>query len=1114
MSFMSRGAIFWIFVELSGGLGLQANLGAQIPAFPGAEGFGAYATGGRGGDVYSVDNLNNSGPGSFAEAIATVPENGRTILFAVSGYIHVNKTVLGRSRVTIAGQTAPGDGIGFKDGTFIISGDDIVIRHTRFRYRDQAARGDCIDIDDGITNVILDHVSLGFSTDENISSFEQNPRPDLLTFQWSLNSWGLEDHSAGGLWDLERVTNHHSLWAHNHTRNPKARPYGLLDWINNVTFDWDIGFIMGDSQTPASWKANVIGNYFVCPPGNLRSVALEKASIDRNGNHNFTLHVASNLFDNNGNSLLDGSDRGYDIASGSYRISGSPIVVAGPQVPVTRDPPLTAYKKIVSAAGPLRLDAASSIPLRDEVDTILMDNLVTRTRNHVSHEDQTGASDGGMGSLSSIPPPADSDRDGMPDGWELTLGWNPTVQDHNTPLPDSGGIIAGWTFFPPGTPAGYTRLEEYLHFLAIPHATIPRSVPGDPTSVITDLRKFTRGFDREPVVFTLANVTNGTAQLRADGHTVEFAPAPGFSGRAGLEFTVTDGDGSTWTQTLAVLVSTIGRSRSLLWNGDGISNLWDSSTPNFLDESEAVAFSAGDRVLFDDSGFNSPDINIREALFPGIVRVDATRDFTFGGSGSIGGPMSLIKSGEGSLTLGNSGPNTFLQGTFIREGEVNLASPGALGAGPVVLENEARLHLGTLTLGEANSLTIAGSPTITGGNRGGLTDIHDVSGQGTLNIRVTDGVLDLAGSLEEFNGTLRFSGGNTVRFYGSTGSANTGFDLGSGPIRLNKRSSVDTVKLGALSGGADSILEGASGGGNTSPTTYSMGQKNLDTIFEGSIRDGQGTTGIIKNGAGTLTLSGVNTHTGPTTVNGGTLLIDGNNGSSAMTVNSGGTLGGTGTIGGLLTVQPGGIISPGDGGSRALTCNNGVTLNSPVMRFDLTASPSGENDRIILGGGLLTMTGTQTYRFRLVDGFLRPGTYTLIGGGANTSAAGVPLVHDLPAGTGQTYSLRRPPSGNGECYVRLVVTGTIAQFLRGDCNADGSVDISDAMASIFFQFLGGALSCVDAADVDDDSETDLTDIIYLLAYLFLEGPAPGEPYLSCGPDPTPDALSCESSGCP
>ena len=104
-----------------------------LPAFPGAEGYGGNATGGRGGDVYIVTNLNASGAGSFAEGIATVPAAGRTIVFAVSGHIHINGLRLTASKVTIAGQTAPGDGVGLKDGTFRISGDEVVVRHMRDR---------------------------------------------------------------------------------------------------------------------------------------------------------------------------------------------------------------------------------------------------------------------------------------------------------------------------------------------------------------------------------------------------------------------------------------------------------------------------------------------------------------------------------------------------------------------------------------------------------------------------------------------------------------------------------------------------------------------------------------------------------------------------------------------------------------------------------------------------------------------------------------------------------------------------------------------------------------------------------------------------------------------
>lgn len=507
---------------------------AQLPAFPGAEGFGAFATGGRGGDVYCVTNLNASGPGSFAEALATVPAGGRTITFGVSGYIPINKARITESKVTIAGQSAPGDGIGFKGGPLIIAGNDIVIRHARFRYGRQAAGGDCINLERGVTNVMLDHLSLQFSTDENLSSFSKNPRPDLLTFQWSINAWGLETHSCGGLWDVNRVTTHHTLWAHNHTRNPKARPDGLLDWANNVTFDYEIGFIMGDSASVADWKANVRGNYFIRLSGGENSHALEKARPTTNGHFNFTLHVSNNLFDKNGNSVLDGKDYGYDIASGSYSNSTTPISVKG-GVPVQLDSPLLAYKKIASQAGALRLNAAFPKPVNDEVDTILINNLLALKRHHVRHQNETGASHDGFGQLESTPAPTDTDADGLPDFWEQATGSDPKRANQNDSVPANAFV-----------PTGYTRLEEYLHFLATPHGVI---TPKNALEV--DLRRYTRGFVNQPR-YEVSHATGGSVTV-ASG-IARFTPTPGSVGRARLQFTVRDADGGTWTQDFLLLV--------------------------------------------------------------------------------------------------------------------------------------------------------------------------------------------------------------------------------------------------------------------------------------------------------------------------------------------------------------------------------------------------------------------------------------------------------------------------------------------------------------------------------------------------------------------------------
>lgn len=521
--------------------------GQSLPAFPGAEGAGAYAKGGRGGDVYYVTNLNSSGPGSFAYGLTTgVPSAGRTIVFGVSGYANVSGTLrLVASKITIAGQTAPGDGFGLKGGTFRISGDDIVIRHLRFR---NGVSADTINVDSGSINSIFDHCDVLFGKDENFSSFK-NP-PDNLTFGWSMNAWGLESHSCGGLWDQNHATSHHSLWAHNHTRNPKARP-AVLDWVNNVTFDWDIGFILGDSQTPANWNSNVIGNYFLSTTSKTR--ALEKGGRDRDGNWNFHVYLEDNRMDGNVNGQLDGTDTGWGMVSGDVEHLTAPVANIG--APVTRDDPLTAFKKVVSATGPLRLDADATVPLRDEVGAILINNLVTQRRHHISNVSQTGASEGGWGMLRSTAAPTDSDRDGMPDFWETALGFNPGADDHNTVFASSGGFLAAGTFFPAQTPAGYTYLEEYLHFLAIPHGVVAKNTTSDPSFLEIDLRKYTSGFAKAPG-FTVSDVTGGSiSQSGPGGALVRFTPTLNGVGRAQFRFAVTDGDGSTWTQQFAILIS-------------------------------------------------------------------------------------------------------------------------------------------------------------------------------------------------------------------------------------------------------------------------------------------------------------------------------------------------------------------------------------------------------------------------------------------------------------------------------------------------------------------------------------------------------------------------------
>ena len=553
-----------------------ASAWAQIPAFPGAEGYGAYATGGRGGDVYHVTTteINNTDPGSFYYGITTVPAGGRTIVFDVSGYIRIPSGSgwnFSADNVTIAGQTAPGDGIGFYNASLNITGDDIVLRHLRFRRGHTDASGDCLDIGAN-SRTMLDHLSVGFSTDENISSF--NSAPTDLTFQYSINGWGLEGHSAGGLWDQNTATTHHTFWPYNHTRNPKARPV-MLEWINNVTFGYDIGFIMGDSQTSYDWRSNLIGNYWIGPPGNTHLTTLTSGLIADNGRPNFSIYLEDNLIDVDGDGILNGVDRGYDIAQGTgyapgtggltpgaYGYYASPTAMAGSPAGVVNDSPLLAYKKVVSNAGALRLDSSFAGGLRDQVDVITFDYLEHQVNVWNDSYGKTGIEDpgeiGGLGTLSSTTAPTDTDQDGASDRYENAVGWDADADDHNTVF--SGAELAGGsTFFPTTTPAGYTYLEEYLHFMASPHTYVDENGYVD-----IDLAHYTSGFNAPSILFVISNVEGGTVSTQngsgavlGDGHTVRFTPAPGTTGRAWFDFTVTDGDGESWTQRFMLIVAEV-----------------------------------------------------------------------------------------------------------------------------------------------------------------------------------------------------------------------------------------------------------------------------------------------------------------------------------------------------------------------------------------------------------------------------------------------------------------------------------------------------------------------------------------------------------------------------
>ncbi|HOB33848.1 MAG TPA: pectate lyase, partial [Verrucomicrobiota bacterium] len=293
-------------------------MNAQVPAFPGAQGFGRFATGGRGGSVYYVTTTNDSGPGSFRDAVS---QPNRTVVFAVSGVIDYKPPRYNvKNNITIAGQTAPGDGVVlYGDGIGYTDADNTITRFIRFRMGKNGTGEDTVTVARG-SNMIFDHISATWSLDE-VFSVSGSPDPSGITIQSSIIGQGLEEHSAGGLIQTAGgVSIVGSLYIDNGTRNPKVK--GVNEFVNNVVYNWKTdAYILGDSAGDS--YANVIGNYFINGPNSGSSGAFSR------GNLNFHLFAADNWQDKNRNGVLDGvllMQSDYDV--NDWQASPYPYPVA------------------------------------------------------------------------------------------------------------------------------------------------------------------------------------------------------------------------------------------------------------------------------------------------------------------------------------------------------------------------------------------------------------------------------------------------------------------------------------------------------------------------------------------------------------------------------------------------------------------------------------------------------------------------------------------------------------------------------------------------------------------------------------------------------------------
>jgi hypothetical protein len=419
-------------------------------AFPGAYGFGCQASGGRGGSVYKVTNLNNSGSGSFRDCVKN--DNG-TVIFDTGGTVTLaTRLNVYNSNVTVAGQTAPGGGFCVRNGVMYIRNfENWIIRHMRFRLGRHSGTSegsenqfDSMTITNGV-NVIVDHCSFSWGCDENVDIKDLS---NNLTIQWCILTEPLNFQGHGYELILEPngiantyMTLHHNLFANQLGRNPRgSNEYGAILWenINNVAYNW--GGTEGDWGAWACCDSsehsdlNWVGNYSIAGPnsGNTPSTMLSA------GTTNSRIYIGStNYIDSDRDTSHDGVAATWSNVAGSKTQMGSPFSIPT-AYQVATDTADTAYTNVLAGAGATK-------PSRDSVDTRAVNSVTNRNGSIINDEDDVG----GWPTLAAGTPPTDTDGDGMPDAWETAYGTNPNVADNNGDLDGDG----------------YTNLEEYINSL-------------------------------------------------------------------------------------------------------------------------------------------------------------------------------------------------------------------------------------------------------------------------------------------------------------------------------------------------------------------------------------------------------------------------------------------------------------------------------------------------------------------------------------------------------------------------------------------------------------------------------------------------------------------------
>ena len=432
----------------------------EIIAFPGAVGFGRFAQGGRFGKVYHVSNLNDAGIGSFRDAVS---EPNRIVVFDVSGVVVLKSEVRCSYNLTVAGQTAPGEGIMiYGHGVNTSDSKNSIFRYLRVRMGDQNGAGQRDAMGQANSkNTIYDHMSVMWGRDENFSInwYKVNPdEPGNITIQNSIIGQGLQTHSCGGLIFSEvGITLYRNLYIDNKTRNPKAG--GVNQYINNVVYNWSAGggYIFGAQADSVSGWGEIRNNYLIWGPAGATPPFTR-------GTPTFHVYASGNFFDDNRNGILDGrlcTQEDYGditwISSPGFwdtleEHNPAKIPFKHPKIP-----------NVVAAKDALFwiVDSVGAVfPKRDLFDQYVIEELKSFGKKGVLINSETEIPYKVLGSLNDGLKPLDSDNDGIPDAWEKENKLNP-----NHPA-DAMNIASN----------GYTNLENYINRLTTKKQATPITV--------------------------------------------------------------------------------------------------------------------------------------------------------------------------------------------------------------------------------------------------------------------------------------------------------------------------------------------------------------------------------------------------------------------------------------------------------------------------------------------------------------------------------------------------------------------------------------------------------------------------------------------------------------